>query len=345
MPRLLNERHEAFCQAYVRGPAAGNLTKAHAAAGYRRNRSNASRLAEEPLIRARIAELRRDDAAIEREANERAKERIMAALAIDKQAVRDSLVGAAFGNAADFLTVDDDGHLALDLTRVTREQAAALQCLDVGYVDGPDGKQRVKHLRLRLWDKRQTLSDVAQHFGAVVLQPSNGVSRPAAPSVTVARTSDDDAVICRQDAVIADLPHDQGVNCGQDAVIADVPRDQVVNCRQDAVMDAGSPAVEPDAGDQAVICRQDAVMDPGAPVGERDTGNQAVSCRQNAVIADAPDDSGVNCGQDAVMQRGAADGPPLTPPEKPPSEDPNARPLPPVTWLGDLLYNSGEGGP
>jgi phage terminase small subunit len=58
MPELRNLRHERFCQEYVRGPHAGNATSAYEAAGFKRNKSQASRLANAPHIVARITELR-----------------------------------------------------------------------------------------------------------------------------------------------------------------------------------------------------------------------------------------------------------------------------------------------
>jgi phage terminase small subunit len=58
MPELRNLRHERFCQEYVRGPHAGNATSAHEAAGFKRNRGHASKLANAPHIVARVTELR-----------------------------------------------------------------------------------------------------------------------------------------------------------------------------------------------------------------------------------------------------------------------------------------------
>ncbi len=54
MPVLKNARHEAFAQALAKGKSA---TDAYAGAGYRPNRSHASRLAAKGNIAARIAEL------------------------------------------------------------------------------------------------------------------------------------------------------------------------------------------------------------------------------------------------------------------------------------------------
>ena len=58
MPELHNLRHERFCQEYVRGPHAGNATSAYEAAGFKRHKSQASRLANAPHIVARVTELR-----------------------------------------------------------------------------------------------------------------------------------------------------------------------------------------------------------------------------------------------------------------------------------------------
>jgi hypothetical protein len=67
MPQFLNETHEG--QAYVRGPAAGNFTEAYAAAGFRRDRANASRLATSGRAPDKYVVNCRQDAVMESELN------------------------------------------------------------------------------------------------------------------------------------------------------------------------------------------------------------------------------------------------------------------------------------
>src|SRR5437868_2437622 len=74
MPRLLDERHENFCRAYLHGPAAGMVSAAYEQAGYTRDSGNASRLFGQSHIQDRICELRAGDAARERQAQRAALE-------------------------------------------------------------------------------------------------------------------------------------------------------------------------------------------------------------------------------------------------------------------------------
>jgi phage terminase small subunit len=161
MSQLLHQKHEAFCQAYVRGPHAGNYTAAYEAAGYARIDSNASRLAGQPHIKKRIAELLAENETMERAATKRA----IAALALDKEMILRELMKIGFANAFDYLHLDDDDQAQLDLARLERDKGAAVRSLTVDFEDAPDGARRIKRIRFALFEKRLALIDLGRHIG------------------------------------------------------------------------------------------------------------------------------------------------------------------------------------
>ena len=103
MARLPNHQHEAFAQAYVRGPCAGSLTDAYAAAGFARDSGNAKRLSRQADVAARIDELQRE--AITAEAA--AVRAMFDQLAITRARIVQELATIAFANPFDY--VDEDG--------------------------------------------------------------------------------------------------------------------------------------------------------------------------------------------------------------------------------------------
>jgi len=156
MNRLLSVRQEA-CQAYVRGPASGNYTSAYEAAGYARNDGNASRLASEPHIQERIAELTAENEAANRQVTE------IAALAavVDKTAVLAELKKVGFANMFDYLHVDDDERVQVDLSRINRDKGMAIRDVRISY---DDETHRVKSVSLKLYDKRLALTELMRQL-------------------------------------------------------------------------------------------------------------------------------------------------------------------------------------
>ncbi|WP_175540088.1 hypothetical protein [Methylobacterium sp. yr596] len=75
---LTNSRHELFAQELAKGKS---QFEAHAAAGYSAHRGNASALAQDKSIQARVAEIQSATAEMERAATQAAAE----ALAIDRE--------------------------------------------------------------------------------------------------------------------------------------------------------------------------------------------------------------------------------------------------------------------
>jgi len=86
------------------------------------------------------------------------------------QMVIDELRKIGFANMQDFMSAGADGDPVLDFSRLTREQAAALQEVTVdSYMDGRgDDAREVKRVKFKLADKRAALVDLAKHLGVIV---------------------------------------------------------------------------------------------------------------------------------------------------------------------------------
>lgn len=158
MSRLFKFKHEAFCRAYVRGPTAGNFTASYEAAGFARDTSNASRLAAEPHIQDRIAELVAENEATDDYATAVAAR----AAAVDKTSVLVELKKIGFSNMLDYLHLDDDERLQVDLSRLDHDKGAAIRDIRINY---DDKTQRVKNVALKLYDKRFALTGLGRHLG------------------------------------------------------------------------------------------------------------------------------------------------------------------------------------
>ena len=149
MPALKNAQREAFALALARG---GEVTKSYAEVypghGFKDMKAlsvKASRLHNSPVIQARIAEM---------------KAALTVRTTITAQRVLEELAKIGFANAGDFVTIGPDGVSTVELSKLTREQMAAISELQID--TSPDGKQRVK---VKLHDKRGALMDIGKHLG------------------------------------------------------------------------------------------------------------------------------------------------------------------------------------
>jgi phage terminase small subunit len=151
----LTPKQEAFALAYVE---TGNATEAYRRAGYSPNMSDktateaASRLLKNSNVIARVDELRQKVA-------ERHN------VTVDK-IVRE-LAALGFSNMLDYIRTTSDGDAYVDLSALTREQAAAISEIVVEeYKEGKgDDARDVKRTRFKLTDKRAALVDLGKHLG------------------------------------------------------------------------------------------------------------------------------------------------------------------------------------
>jgi phage terminase small subunit len=148
MAVLSNPKHERFAQELAKGALQKD---AYITAGYRGGDNQASRLAADEKVRARVAELvgraaAKTEVTIERVLNELA------------------LIG--FANMQDYMRAGPDGDPYLDFSAISRDQAAALA--EVTVEDFKDGRgedaREVRRVKFKLADKRAALVDIGRHF-------------------------------------------------------------------------------------------------------------------------------------------------------------------------------------
>lgn len=164
----LNARQEAFCQQYI---VDNNRTQAAIRAGYspKTAKQQGSRLLTNAYVAARIAVLRK----------ERAKR-----LLISQDEVALELQHMGMANVFDFLTFRGDGMPIVDLTQVTRDQAAGIVQLDMESTTvNEDGKASSTEttFKIRIGNKHQALRSLGEHLG---MWPKNfaalGINAPGA---------------------------------------------------------------------------------------------------------------------------------------------------------------------
>lgn len=131
-----------------------NATKAAIRAGY--SKKTARQAGFENLTKPDIA------AAIA-EAQTKRSERT----GITQDKVLEGLARLGFANMLDYITVQEDGTAYVDLSRLTREQAAALSEVIVEEYTEGGGKdaRNVRRTRIKLADKKGPLVELGKHLG------------------------------------------------------------------------------------------------------------------------------------------------------------------------------------
>ena len=149
MPVLKNPQRESFALCIARGD---EVAKSYAAVypghGIKDPRVlsvKATRLHKQPVIQARIAEM---------------KEALSVRTNITQQRVLEELAKIGFSNAGDMVELDSDGKTTVDISKLTSDQKAAISEIQIETDD--KGKQRVK---VKLHDKRAALMDIGKHLG------------------------------------------------------------------------------------------------------------------------------------------------------------------------------------
>ena len=147
----LTDKQMAFCREYV---VDGNATQAAIRAGYseRTARQQGAENLTKPVIRAEIA---KREAVLEERTGVKA------------EAVVRELALLGFANMADYMQVTSEGDPYIDLSKLTPDQAAALQEVTVDeLVEGRgQNKREVRRVRIKLADKRAALVDLGKHLG------------------------------------------------------------------------------------------------------------------------------------------------------------------------------------
>ncbi len=90
----------------------------------------------------------------------------IARVEIEADAVIRELAKIGFANMLDYITIGKDGDAYVDLSKLTREQAAAIGEITVeDFIDGRGEDARaVRKIKFKLADKRGALVDLGRHF-------------------------------------------------------------------------------------------------------------------------------------------------------------------------------------
>lgn len=147
----LSDRERMFVREYL---VDLNAAQAGIRAGYAPARINANihRVLRRPRVRRAI-----EEAMAERERD----------LQIDAREVLREIARLCFSNMLDYLRVNEDGSAELDLSQVSRDQAAAIAEITLGEGAATAGRVRRggRRVKLKLADKPRCLQLLGQHLG------------------------------------------------------------------------------------------------------------------------------------------------------------------------------------
>lgn len=156
---LKNAKHEAVLQAYIADPRRVGF-KAYLVV-YPKSSDAAAKTGFSRLLKnADFARrLRTLDASVTEKVVERA--------VITTEQVLEELAKIGFANMLDYARVTDDGEPFINLSEVTRDQAAAIAAFTVeDFKDGRGEDARdVRKVTFKLHDKRAALVDIGTHLG------------------------------------------------------------------------------------------------------------------------------------------------------------------------------------
>ena len=153
-PGALTDKQARFVEEYL---VDLNATQAAIRSGYSKNAS--SEIGYENLRKPQIADA---IAEAQKERSERTE------ITADK--VLTELALLAFANMEDYIRIGTNGDPYIDLSELTREQAAAISEVAVDdYVEGRgEAAREVKKVRLKFHDKKGALVDIGKHLGMFV---------------------------------------------------------------------------------------------------------------------------------------------------------------------------------
>ena len=168
----LTPRQQRFLQEFL---VDLNATQAAIRAGYspRTAKQQGSRLLTRPHIAEAVA---------------RAQATVAVELEITAEGVIAELAKIAFGNIGDYLKVDANSRLYIDLSNLSRDQAAALAEVTVEEFTGGHGNaRRVRRTKFKLHDKPRALEQIGRHLGLFTGKKTTGTANTAvvSPSRTI----------------------------------------------------------------------------------------------------------------------------------------------------------------
>lgn len=148
---MLNPKQQRFCQEYIIDL---NATQAAIRAEYsgKTAYSQGQRLLKDAEIQAEI----------QKSLNERSIR-----TEITQDMVIAELAKLSFHNMKDYIEVQPDGYAYIDLSALTREQAAAITEITVDeYTEGKgDNARNIKKVKIKLTDKKGPLELLGKHLG------------------------------------------------------------------------------------------------------------------------------------------------------------------------------------
>lgn len=148
--KKLNPRHVKFCIEYIKDSDGGAAARR---AGFAESSARVvgCNLLKDPLIKAELA---------------KRQERVANLLEISAASVLRELALMGFANMLDYITPREDGSATVNLSKLNRDQAAAVQEVTVDtYMDGHgDEAREVKRIRFKLADKRGSLELLGKHL-------------------------------------------------------------------------------------------------------------------------------------------------------------------------------------
>lgn len=153
----LTDQQEQFCREYLMpDPKSGkpfNGTQAAIRAGYapKAARQQASRLLSNVNVQAYLSVLQAPS---------------IKKFEVTQERIMEEVARVAFSNLFDFVTVDDNGYAYINLSDITREQAAALAQIEVIELP-PHGEEEreVLKVKIKMWDKLNALEKLMKRHG------------------------------------------------------------------------------------------------------------------------------------------------------------------------------------
>ena len=145
-----NSRHDTFCREYIIDL---NGKRAAIAAGYSKKTAYAAacRLLSNVKVKELLAKLQKEHAD---------------KLDLSAEKVLGELSKMGFANMFDYVSLDENGDVHVDLSKLKRDQAAAIHEITVDeYMEGRgEGARVVKRVRLHLADKNRSLELLGKHL-------------------------------------------------------------------------------------------------------------------------------------------------------------------------------------